>query len=235
MSRPAWASCILSILALLLLLPVLAGAQGTEDPPEEASTAAEPSGFLGDYSDLEPHPKKGEDLLVYRKAEGVLAHYDQFLIENPLIYFRPDAKGVGVDPEELKMLADFLRQAVVEQLDKGGYRIVEEAGPGVLRVRSAITDVNPVNPASNIGSKVAGAALGVGLLVPRVDLGGASIEVEMLDGESGERVAAVVAQRRARRLGGLIKGSKRWGDVKAAFKSWAKMFRKRLDQSREEG
>jgi hypothetical protein len=100
----------------------------------------------------------------------------------------------------------------------------------VLRLHGALSDVEPVNPAENVGATAVGVATGVGLLVPRVDLGRAAVEVEMLDGVSGERVVAVVAERRGRRFGGKIKGAKRWGDAKAAFRKWAKDLRKRLDE-----
>jgi len=201
----------------------------------EAKKKPQPlSDFLGDASDLAPHPGKG-DLLVYRKAPGVLAGYEQILVPTPLLYFDATALGRGVDPDELRMLADFLRSEVVEALEEAPtrYRVVNEAGPGVLVVRSAITGVEPVDPKRNVGATVAGIALGVGLLVPRVDLGGASIEVEMLDGQSGERLVAVAASKTGRRMLGKIKGAKEWGDVKGAFKSWAKAFRKTLDKVNE--
>lgn len=193
------------------------------------------SGFLGDYSELRPHPKK-KGLLVYYKRIGVLAPYSKFVVEQPVVLFHPEARGTEVDPEELEMLADFLREALVAELEASpvGYEVVETSGEGVLVLRLAITDVEPVEPARNVGSSVAGAVTGVGLLVPRVDLGRAAIECEMVDGASGERLAAVVASKKGRRFGGKIKGAKRWGDVKGAFRSWAKKFRKRLDQLHDE-
>lgn len=192
------------------------------------------SGFLGDYSDLSLHTaKKRSGMLLYVREEGTLGQYEAFLIEPPLIYLHPEAEARGVDPEELAMLARTLREEVIDELRKGGYQVVEEAGPGVLRLRGAITDAVPVEPAKNVGASAVGVAAGVGLLMPRLDLGGASIEVEMLDGQSGERVAAIVAERSAHRFGGKIKGAKRWGDVKAAFRWWAEQLRERLDELKE--
>jgi Protein of unknown function (DUF3313) len=192
------------------------------------------SAFLGDASDLTPLPGN-EDLLVYRKRPGALAGYERFLIPTPLLYLDPSTVGKGVDPEELAMLADYLRDALVAALEEEptNYQVVDESGPGILIVRSAITGVVPVDPKKNLGATAVGIALGVGLLVPRVDLGEASIEVEMLDGESGERLVAVAAAKGGRRFFGKIKGAKRWGDVKAAFKSWAKLFRRALDRVNE--
>lgn len=223
MSRPR-AICVALLVSALL---VAAGAEAKKRPHPL-------SDFLGDASDLTPHPDKG-DLLIYRKAPGVLAGYERILIPTPLLYFDASSLGRGVDPGELKMLADFLRAEVVEALEEEPtrYRVVDEPGPGVLVVRSAITGVEPVDPRKNIAASAAGIAIGVGLLVPRVDLGGASIEVEMLDAETGERLVALAASKSGRRMLGKIKGAKEWGDVKGAFKSWAKNFRKTLDRVNE--
>lgn len=213
---------------LVLLLPLLAACASTTSAPVTTS------GFLGDYSALQPHPDDDE-VLVYRDREGVLGEYDRFLVEPVLVYFHPDARGGGIDPAEVQELATGLRAAAVAELEAGGYELVEEAGPGVLRVRAALTDVVPVNPAANVGTKLAGAAVGVGLLTPRVDLGRASIEAEMLDGESGERVAAFVASSRGKRYSSPIQGAKRWGDVRAAFRAWAELLRRKVDAAHAGG
>lgn len=208
--------------ALALLLPLLAACASTTSAPVTTS------GFLGDYGALHPRPDDPE-VLVYRDRAGVLGEYDRFLVEPVLVYFHPEARGGGIDPAEVEELAADLRAAAVAQLEDGGYEVVDEAGPGVLRIRAALTDVVPVNPTANVGTKLAATAVGVGLLTPRIDLGRASIEAEMLDGASGERVAAFVASSRGKRYSSPIQGAKRWGDVRAAFQAWAELLRERLD------
>jgi hypothetical protein len=221
----------LALMGCLVLTILLAAAA---DKREEEIKRPPTSGFLGDYSDLQPHPDK-KQMLVYRKRPGVLADYDAFLVEPVLIYFHKDAKGTGVDPQELAQLATFLRDEVVRAISESRvYRAVDSPGPGVVRLRAAITHVVPVDPKKNIGATALGMAAGVGLLLPRVDLGRTSIEVEFLDSESGERLAAVVAEKKGRRFGGKVKGAKTWGDVKAAFKKWSKGLRQRLDQIHQE-
>ncbi len=227
-------ACTLLALGLAVSLAQAGIGIAAAGEKEKAKKAPPVSGFLGDCSDLQPHPDK-KLMLVYRKHAGVLAAYDKFLVDPVLIYFHDEAKGVGVDPQELAELAGFLREAVVGALTEGGkYQVVEEPGPGVVRLRGAITDVVPVDPAKNIGASVAGMATGVGLLLPRVDLGKTSIEAEFLDSETSERLVAVVAEKKGKRFGGKIKGAKTWGDVKAAFKQWSKDLRKRLDQIHDE-
>jgi len=145
-------------LYLLFCLALAAVLTASADQVEKPKKAPPISGFLGDYSDLEPHPDR-KLMLVYRKHPGVMAEYDSFLIDPVLIYFHEDAKGIGVDPQELAELATFLRDEVVAALTEGGaFQVVEEPGPGVMRLRSAITDVVPVNPKKNIGTSVVGVA-----------------------------------------------------------------------------
>ena len=55
----------------------------------------------------------------------------------------------------------------------------------------------------------------------------------MLDSVSGERIAAFVTRKGGRRWFSGLNAYKKWGDIQSAFRSWAKDFRKRLDQANE--
>ena len=217
---------------LLLLLPIPVASQESESVADGSPIVA--SGFLGDLSELEPYQKKPKQMLVWKERPGVLADYERFVVERPLVFLHPESRAAaqGIDPQELALLAEHLSNSIVKALEKGGFDVVETPADGVLVIRSAITDVDPVSSTANVASKTAGLALGVGLFVPRADLGRAAIEVEFLDGRSGRRVAAVAAAQKARRFGGVIKGAKRWGDVRSAFEKWANQFRKQLETAR---
>ncbi len=223
--------------ACLFLLLIAPAASQEPEPEGEGGANIVASGFLGDLSELEPYAKKPQQILVWKERPGVLAEYERFLVERPLIFLHPESRAAakGIDPKELSLLTEHLSTAIVKELEKAGFDVVETPGEGVLIIRSAITDVDPVNPSANVATKAAGMAVGVGLFVPRTDLGRAAIEVEFLDGASERRVAAVAAARKARRFGGVIKGAKRWGDVRAAFEKWAKQFRKQIETARGEG
>ncbi|UCE61917.1 MAG: DUF3313 domain-containing protein, partial [Phycisphaerales bacterium] len=71
------------------------------------------------------------------------------------------------------------------------YSVVDAPGPGVLRIRAALTDIKKTKPAMNIhpATKLSG-----------IGLGGASMEAEGLDAQTGERVLAVVDTRAGNRL-----------------------------------
>ncbi len=217
------------LLALLVASFALARQTDEGEPDQDRRSELHPSGFLGDLSDLQLHAET-KGMRIYVRSEGVLAGYDRFLLEPVEVRPHPLSAAGDLDPEEVAMLAGALHEAAADELAAGGYALVDEPAPGVARVHAAITDVVPVDPMKNVGATAAGAAVGVGLLLPRLDLGQADIEVEMLDAATGERLVAVIATRGGKRFGGKIKGAKRWGDVKAAFKHWAKQIRKRPDE-----
>ena len=115
---------------------------------------AKPSGFLRDYSQLRPGGKD-EALLVYIRPGVNWRRYDKMLIEPVVIWH--DAARTGflqdVPKEEAQVLADYLDASLRESLKKD-YTLVERPGPGVLRLRVAITEAEgstvPLDVASTV-------------------------------------------------------------------------------------
>src|SRR3989338_3164057 len=135
-----------------------------------------PSGFLGDYSTMRPS-KIIKGMYVDRASSERLGDYSKFMIDPVEIYLHKDAKAEHVDPKFLQLLADYFRDAVIQNLEKN-YEVVSEPGEGVLRIRSAITDVLPNKVVFNIQ---------VSTTVSGIGLGGASMEAEFIDAQTGER------------------------------------------------
>jgi hypothetical protein len=194
------------------------------------------SGFLEDYSKLAPDPKNG-DLLLYEKDRDALKKYNKFIFNPVTIYLLPEAQNRGIDPDDLERLAIYFRQAVSDELEKsGGYKVVTDSGPDVVVLNVAITNVEPTGGKQNAAVKGAataatiGVAPGTSLLVPRLSVGKVSIEGEMLDSVSGERQVAFVTSKGGRRWFSGFNAFKKWGDIEAAFRSWAKEFRARVDE-----
>jgi hypothetical protein len=132
----------------------------------------------------------------------------------------------------MKELTDYYQNALFTAV-KGGYEVVDQPGPGVLRVRVAITQLKPSNPTANtlstivpVGMVVSGATKAVS--GDNLGTGEASTEIEVLDSVSGERLAAAVDRRQGGK--GVFRG--KWEDTKEAFDFWAKRFRERLDGMR---
>ena len=189
------------------------------------------TGFLDDYSMLAPG---GDDraALVYVKPGTDFKPYTKIMFERVLVSLSPDAKHKEIDPAMLAELAEHYQNALMNAV-KGGYQLVDKAGPGVLRVRAAITGIRPSIPVSNtmssiipIGIAVAGATKAAS--GDNLGTGEAATEIDVLDSQTGMRLAAAVD----RRQGGKRAFRGKWEDTKDAFDHWAKRFRQRLDEAR---
>jgi hypothetical protein len=195
------------------------------------------SGFLGDdYAKLSPDPGNS-DWMTYFKNPEVLRHSSSFLLEPVKVFLVPEAEERDIRPEDLTKLADYFTKAMREQLEAGHYDLVTEPGPGVLLLRFAITNVEPNGNKTN--AVVSGTAAvashavapGAGELIPRLKVGRVSIEGEMVDSASGEVEMAFMTSKSGRRFFSGLKAFEKWGDIDAAFRSWAKNFRQRLDKA----
>lgn len=60
-------------------------------------------------------------------------------------------------------------------------------------------------------------------------LGGASMEAEMVDSQTGRQIGAVVESQLGKRLS--MAGIRTWGDAKQVMDDWAKKLKKRLDDA----
>lgn len=225
-------------LGLLTICSLVVGitVKAQDEAKQQAAGSREVSGFLGDYSGLAPDPKNG-DLLLYEKDRSSLKKYNKFIFDPVTIYLLPEARDRGIDADDLERLAQYFHDAVTDELKKSGrYEIVDTPGPDVLELNVAITNVEPTGGKKNAAVKGAAAAAsvatvpGIGLAVPRLSVGRVSIEGEIVDSTSGERQVAFVTGKGGRRWFSGLSGFKKWADIEAAFRTWAKNFRQRLDE-----
>ncbi|MHC4749809.1 MAG: DUF3313 domain-containing protein [Planctomycetota bacterium] len=173
-------------------------------------------GFLSDYSRLEA---ESETTLRYINQRNKLGYYSKFIIDPVDVHFHSGAKGTDTSSKELAELRQYMYTAIHNALLKR-YSVVRQPGPGVARLRIAITDIKKSSPAMNVipQTKLAG-----------VGLGGASMEGELIDSRTGEQIAAVVQTQKGKRLS--LEGLSKWGDAKAVIDDWAKSFVKHLDEA----
>lgn len=195
-------------------------------------TDVKKTGFLTDYGQLKPG---GDDraALVYIKSGVDYKTYNKLMFERIVVLLSDSAEYRAVDPATLKEMTDYYQNALFNAF-KDGYEIVDQPGPGVLRVRVAITQLKPSNPTANtlstiipVGIVAAGATKAVS--GDNLGTGEAATEMEVLDSVSGERLAAAVDRRQGGK--GVFRG--KWEDTKEAFDFWAKRFRQRLDEMRK--
>ena len=178
-----------------------------------------PSGFLGDYSGFRTDPDE-PDIFYYEKPGVDWQRFKRLQIDPILVYYKPDAKDKPIDPNTLKKMTDYFGNALVKAVEDK-YPVVSESGADVLRIRAAITELNPSNVLVNVVTSVALFA---------VDMGGAAMEAEFLDSETGERLAAIVHKRVGTPID-MVGSYSKWGHAKAAFDYWARELRKGLDAS----
>ena len=213
----------LSKVAMVLVLVSILALTGCAEQASRSSPNLKYSGFLEDYSGLQPGPRGAQ---VYVRPEADFSRYDKIMIDPVVIRLTPEAQGTLPPDIRENMAEDFhasLKTALQEK-----YTIVDSPGPGVLRLRTAITDITPEQ---SVG--VTGRATGPGMSVAKpgeeadvvIAVGNATMEMEVSDAESSERLAAAVD-----RKGGALgsEGPKR-SELKAVFDYWAQRVRDRLD------
>ena len=212
-------------LTVLLAGALLAGcaASGMKD--------VQKTGFLSDYSQL----KQGtgdQVALVYFKPGVDFKPYNKLMFDRFVVLLSDSAQFREIDPAMLKELTDYYQNAVFNAV-KSGYEIVDQPGPGVMRIRVAITELKPSNPTANtlstiipVGIVVSGATKAVS--GDNLGTGEAGTEFEMLDSVTGERLAAGVDKRQGGK--GVFRG--KWEDTQQAFDFWAQRLRQRLDEVR---
>ncbi|MBC9251915.1 hypothetical protein A9179_16715 [Pseudomonas alcaligenes] len=99
------------------------------------------SGFLGDYSQLQPATSaSGVPVMRWVKPGLNLQDYPSILVEKPIFYPKPQP-GEQVSQKALDDIAIYLQQAMKREL-AGRARIVNQADQDTLVLRTAITAVD---------------------------------------------------------------------------------------------
>jgi hypothetical protein len=187
------------------------------------------SGFMDNYPKFE---EGTEDIdLVWKKRAVNFGRYDKLMMDRVVFYFSDQSDYKGIDPDELKELADLFHKAMAEAL-QDRYPFVDEPASDVLRLRFAITEVEASRPGLNAVSTVLPIGLAVSIIKKgatgeHTAVGGASMEVEGIDSMTNERVFAAIDKEPGAKLEGFTK----WGAAEEAFEFWAKRVRKGLDEA----
>ena len=190
------------------------------------------SGFLKDYPEFEQGPAGGVDL-IYLKEGVDFKKYDKVMMDFVQFWFKDGTEYKGIHIHELNELAAAFNKAMADAL-KDAYPIVDDPGPDVLRIRFAITDVIPSRPALNTITAVTPVGLALstvkkGVTGTHTFVGEASMEAELLDSLTNERLGAAIDRKAAGKYK-IVKGMTKWGHAKDAFGFWAKRLRKWLDE-----
>lgn len=159
--------------AALIVAASFVGAPGCASGPAT-------SGFLGDTSEFAPRPDE-PDSLVWRAADADLVAYDRLMIDPVEVGLVPGAAAEGTDPATLESLAAALREALVATVDPY-YPVLDAPAPRTLRLRISLADVERAAAGAASGSDAA-------------DVLASRVEFEVLDAETGRRLAAGTRRR----------------------------------------
>ena len=209
MRRPGKTGAALTIFALTLLASgPLAGCKGLQ---------RRQTGYLSDYSKLE---KESEGRLMYVNPRIEPGTYQRFIVDPVALHLAEDHEG-DFTAEELEELAEYFYNKIVEHISTRR-QVVTRPGPGVARLRVAVTDIETSTALLNIipHTRLTG-----------VGRGGGAFEGELVDSTTGEQIAAVVRKTKG---GGVFSGGgmSKMSDAKRAIDKWVDDLQDRIDEWR---
>ena len=196
----------------------------------------QPSGFLGDYSQMK-QGTNGQTNLVYFGPKVNWTKYAKIWIKPIELWISDNPKSPmnRISPENRQKLIDLFHTSLFNTLSDN-YTLVEKGGPDVLIIHAAITDFMrskpviggisaiyvPLKLISLLKQNLQGTAIGVGSV---------TIEAELLDGETNERLAAVL-DARSGTMAIRSKFTGTFGDIEKSFQWWAVRLETRLAEEK---
>ena len=216
---------------------LLTAACSRESKPAGAAVRVMPSGkqysgFLSDYSKLKPNPDYENTVRYVRKELNKNIHrYVAVIVEPVTIYVATDDASKLMPDRGRTALANYFQQAIVWAVTDA-FPVVHEPGPLVLRLRSALVGVD-------VGGAPSGDQKGAGgeALERTLNIGKIGVEMELVDSETGEQIAAVVDKHN---LGeGALIGSvnfshdEKFQEATRVCRAWTQRLREFLDDAEE--
>ena len=181
------------------------------------------TGFLSGYSGLKEDEELG-GLRIYKNPDiNISGRYSKVLIAPIQFKLDPTVKEHEMDFEDRWKLFEYFHERLTKNLLKN-YEITDEPGESVLLFRAAVTDVLPNKVYLNLHWSTT--LIGGGI-------GGASLEAEVVDSLTNERIMSFVDARKGRKLN-YTKGLTKWGHTKEVLGMWADIMVENLDQLRDE-
>ena len=120
--------------ASVIVLALMLGACATQ------SHVVEDSGFLRDYSNLrETKDAQGRTIRAWVSPKLTPANYDAILLD-PLVFYPEPRPSPQVSAETLHQMLAYSNDTYKRALSQR-FRVVDRAGPGVLRIRVAFCGV----------------------------------------------------------------------------------------------
>lgn len=186
------------------------------------------SGFIDDTPAMSADARNPGALIFVAPGRS-LKGFDKVAITPIEVWYAPDSKYKGVEPNELAGVTNSLRESLVKTLGSA-YPVVAAEGAGVLQVRLAITNVSAKKKKRGLLGYtpvgfVVGAVKDAATVAPNIDLNAATIEAELLDAD-GVRIAVISEPMFA---GESKKQALTWDGIGMALNAYGQRLRARLD------
>jgi hypothetical protein len=197
----------------------------------ETPAAPPPTGFLGnDYSLMTP-PAAGTDqqaMLRYVNPNANWSTYNKVMVA-PVTYWAADDSKVSAADQQA--LCNYMYTVLVADLGKT-FVIVDQPGPGVIKVSAALTDASSAVPVLRSISVVVPQARALSVIKMAATgtyafVGSAQGALKVNDSVSGQLLAAAVDTR----VGGASIRNVvvwQWGDADNAMNYWGNLIDQRL-------
>jgi hypothetical protein len=211
-------------LAIFAFVTITASSVIAADPATE--------GFLGEYAkNLAPGPKDGVKMR-WLKPGVDFGKYNKVMLESVIFFLSKDSDFKGIDPQEMKELADTFNLQIINAL-KDKYPIVSEPGPDVLRLRIAVTDIKSSKPGMSAISSVMPVGLGISLIKKGASgswsgSGSTSAEAMVVDSMTNDVIAVAKDDRSA----AFTDRFSKWGSAEESFKFWGERIKLFMDGNR---
>jgi len=218
------------------------------------------SGFLSDYARLKPVAAL-DGIECWRDTALNPKQFDKALVSRIVVSLAPpkgqkEGEVKIIDPNDLKTLTDYFHGALVKAL-KPEMQVVDKAGPGVVVIRVALTDLVPTTVTDSLAGTlipygfVAEAGSGVATGRPAGStpyLGETGMEMQFRDGANGR----IIAECRDTEIGrkyaadvnssavgaaqtwanGYMSSFQAWQYAKEAFDKWSLLVARRFAELR---
>ena len=210
----------------LLPLVLLGGCATTKQAAVEDQTAV--CGFLGDTCRMLKPGQKGEAAERWVNPNAQFTQYKKVMI-NVVGFFGADPSKIP--PKDQQTLTNFFQKSLTEELGKK-FEVVEQAGPGVMKIQVAILDAEAATPGMR---SISMAIPQLRLLTTATSLGtenfpfagGAEAAAKMTDSVTGQVLGAGV-DRRTGASSVRAAAQWQWGDAENAIKEWAQLMATQL-------
>ena len=227
----------ISVRFLLAIGPVLLAGGGCSKPAPEAGRLKKMpakqqfSGFLKDYSAMKANAAVGPEAFTFVNPDKMksLRRFIAIIVDPVDVYLATNADDSLIPARAGEAVTNYFRHALIDAVSDA-FPVVEIPGALVLRLRSALVGVD-------LGGDVAPLQSGGETLPRAIVLEKVGLEIELLDSESGERIAALVDKEKlgsGAQVGSVnFSREERAAEARMAFNEWASRVRTFLDSEHE--